>query len=106
MKYLGTDIQKIAEEWKREFPDINYASDWTELSDELEDQSRWCTHWRKVLKHDSGMLIAIHYPRNTGDGESAGAYEITWCEVEEKETVVKEWPPIKGGAEGTIPASL
>ncbi len=87
----GTDIAKIKYEWGEEFRELSFADDWTLLEDKFSHESRWCTHWRKVLKHDTGMLIAIEYAQDTGDGDSASAYEDEWYEVEGREKTIIEY---------------
>ena len=87
----GTDVVKIKKEWGREFSDLECADDWEQLANEHQQPSRWCTHWRKILRHDSGKTIAIEYAQDIGDGESASAYEDEWYEVEAHEVKVTKW---------------
>lgn len=96
MRKVGTDIEAIKQEWGHEFRDLEYAEDWAQVANEFQNQSRWCTHWRKILRHDDGMLIAIEYAQDTGDGESASAYEDEWYEVVEREVTRKEYVKKKG----------
>ena len=101
----GSDVPAIIEEWGDEFQDLEMAEDWALKKEEFVDQSRWCTHWRKVVKHsETGMTIAIEYARNVGDSDSASAYETKWYEVEESHKTISIWTQKEGGAEGTVPS--
>jgi hypothetical protein len=79
------------EDWGDE---LDEADDWALVEDELTEQSRWCTHWRKVVRHDAtGRLILISYARNVGDGDSAEAYPTVWRDGEGYEVTVTKYRP-------------
>ena len=87
----GTDLESIREDWGREFIDLDGADDWKLLGEEFDRASRWCTHWRKIVRHESGLTIAILYAVDVGDGESADAFPVTWEEVREVRVEKMEW---------------
>lgn len=87
----GTDIEKIHEDWGDEFIDLDIAGDWEKVEEEFQLQSRWCTHWIKILRHESGKTIGIEYAKDVGDGDSASAYPVECFEVEAYEETVTKW---------------
>lgn len=83
----GTDVAEIKEEWGAEFSDLDCAVDWEVMDESLHHTSRWCNHMIKILRHDSGLMIAIEFATNVGDGDSASAYPDKWYEVEPYEVI-------------------
>lgn len=89
---VGTDVERIKTEYGEDFlEELECADDWDVIEDKLSHESRWCTHWRMVLRHNSNMFIAVDYARDIGDGESASVYETTWYEVEPREKTIIEY---------------
>ena len=96
----GTDVEKIQADWADEFVDLDMATDWEMIDDGFQRQSRWCTHWVKILRHDSGKTIGIEYAKDVGDGESADTYPVEWFEVESYEVTQTKWRRIDKNSQG------
>ncbi len=67
---------------REDFYELEYLDDWELIpgTKEVDDSPRWINWITQVYSHD-GRFFAVTVPSNTGDGESADAYDPVLSEV-------------------------
>lgn len=74
-----TDLPELSRE---DFYQLDYLDDWEIVpgTREVDSSPRWINWVSNVYKHDNRFFV-VTVPENTGDGDSASAYEPEIGEV-------------------------